>query len=120
MYCVHCGKELSDEAIVCPNCGCATDSDVIIRNHGGHTAANQVDTRYHGGHTAAKVFMVIGCILTSLSGALIPLCWTLPMTIIYFNRTNAGLKVGTGFKVCTLLFVSLIAGILMLCEDDAT
>ena len=26
-YCVHCGKELFDEAIICPGCGCATGSN---------------------------------------------------------------------------------------------
>lgn len=23
MYCKNCGKEVSDEAVICPNCGCA-------------------------------------------------------------------------------------------------
>lgn len=25
-YCVHCGKELLDDAVVCPNCGCPVPS----------------------------------------------------------------------------------------------
>ena len=25
-YCVHCGNELLDEAIICPKCGCASES----------------------------------------------------------------------------------------------
>ncbi len=107
MFCEHCGKELTDEAIVCPNCGCATDN-YTAKNSG--TATD--------GHTTTKVFMILGCVLTSLFGFLLPLAWTLPMTISYFNRMKEGLPIGTGFKVCTLLFVSFIAGILMLCEDD--
>lgn len=26
MFCKKCGKEISDDAVVCPNCGCATDN----------------------------------------------------------------------------------------------
>lgn len=103
MYCEHCGKELADEAIVCPNCGCATD--------------NYAAKKTGNGHTAAKVFMILGCVLSAFS-FLIPLAWTIPMTVIYCKRSKQGIPMGTGFKVCTLLFVSLIAGILMLCEDN--
>ena len=26
-YCMHCGKECHDEAVVCPNCGCSVQYD---------------------------------------------------------------------------------------------
>ena len=26
MYCQNCGKEISDNAVICVNCGCATDN----------------------------------------------------------------------------------------------
>ena len=26
MYCVHCGKELNEKAVICPNCGIAVGS----------------------------------------------------------------------------------------------
>lgn len=75
--------------------------------------------------TAAKVFMILSCVSSGLSMfllffagpitglnfflytliALIPLCWTIPMTVHYFHCTNNHLPIGTGFKVCTLLFV---------------
>ncbi len=29
-YCVHCGEELADEAVICPKCGCAVDSSDSI------------------------------------------------------------------------------------------
>ncbi len=29
MYCVHCGKELVDESIICPNCGCYIKSTKV-------------------------------------------------------------------------------------------
>ena len=41
-FCSHCGKEISDEAVVCPFCGCATekfnektkkDQPILINNN---------------------------------------------------------------------------------------
>ncbi len=64
--------------------------------------------------TAAKIFMILACIATGW--LLIPLCWTIPMTVHYFHCVRDGRPAGTGFKICVLLFVNLIAGILMLCD----
>ena len=36
----------------------------------------------------------------------------------YFNKVDERIPVGTGFKICILLFVDFIAGILMLCDND--
>lgn len=66
--------------------------------------------------TAAKVFMVIACISAGL--ALIPLCWMIPMTVHYFHAVRDKRHVGVGFKVCSLLFVNLLAGIFMLCAKE--
>ncbi len=103
-YCSQCGNQLLDEAIVCPQCGCAAEP---ARGAGQNASGLQI---------AAKVFMVLGCI--SYACMLFPLIWTLPMTIHYFKATSKGEPVGTGFKVCSLLFVNLIAGILMLCDTN--
>lgn len=65
---------------------------------------------------ATKIFMVLGCILYGAS--LIALCWTIPMTVHYFNCVREHRHIGVGFKVCSLLFVSLIGGILMLCDSE--
>ncbi len=40
------------------------------------------------------------------------------MTISYFNHVRDRQPVSVGFKICSLLFVNLIAGILMLCDSD--
>lgn len=83
-----------------------------------------------------KVFLILGTILNplvislnlaeSLSSSemiivftiisLITLSWCLPMTIVYFHKIKSGARIGTGFKICTLIFVSQVAGILMLCD----
>lgn len=102
-FCTYCGQQLSEEAVICPKCGCAT----------GVPFPNQKSS---GIKTATKIFMILGCVVMGLY--IIPLCWVLPMTIVYCNRSSRGIPMGVGFKVCTLLFVSLIAGILMLCDND--
>lgn len=100
-YCSKCGSKISDESVVCPNCGCRVCE----------TTADD------GLKTTAKAFMLIGCV----SGAcffLIPLLWCIPMYISYCNKIKNGEPVSTGFKVCCLLFVNTIAGIIMLCDQD--
>lgn len=102
-FCQYCGQQLSEEAVICPKCGCAT----------GVPFPNQ---RSSGLKTATKVFMILSCIAGAIY--LFPLCWVLPMTIVYFRRTSQGIPMSVAFKVCTLIFVNLIAGILMLCDND--
>lgn len=105
-YCSHCGNEVVDDAEICPKCGCRVD---LIE------ASSKSDSETLT--TIAKVFMILGCV----SGAftfLIPLAWCIPMTIHYFNAIKNGEKLSTAFKVCSLLFVNLIAGIIMLCDKE--
>ncbi len=66
--------------------------------------------------TAAKVLMIIGTIMMGLY--IIPLAWCIPMTVSYCNKLKYNLPVSTGFKVCSLLFVSLLGGIFMLCDNN--
>lgn len=103
-YCKYCGTELIDEAVYCKNCGRRIEST--------STATNTSSTK-----TAAKIFMIIGCILSGLH-FLIPLCWTIPMTVRYCKSIKNNIPVSTGFKVCSLIFVSLVGGIIMLCDND--
>lgn len=106
-YCTKCGAEIMDEAVVCPKCGCATGSGKL---------RNAVEEETPVIRTVAKIFMILGCI--AMAFTLIPLCWTIPMTVSYWNKTRDHRPVTTGFKVCCLLFVSLVAGILMLCDSN--
>ncbi len=65
---------------------------------------------------AAKIFLIISCVVQGFF--LLPLAWCLPITITLFGKMNRGEYIGTGLKVCTLIFVNTIAGILLLCRDD--
>lgn len=49
---------------------------------------------------------------------LIPLIWIIPMTIHYCKMVNIKQNVCLAFKICTLIFVNFIAGILMLCDTS--
>ena len=104
-YCVKCGTELVDEAIACVKCGCATEL---------YYQCNAVQNS--GIKTIVKVFMILGTILSGIF--IFPLAWSIPMTAVYFNRVKNNQPISTGFKVCSLLFVSMVGGIIMLCEDD--
>lgn len=125
-YCSHCGAEIEDDAVICVNCGCATN-DGKSKVKEGNSSMGKI----------ALVFMIIGCVFSPLSGlysyltntdnaldffalgeligGLLCLAWCIPMTIYFARKLKKGESVGTAFKVCTLLFVNIIAGILMFC-----
>ena len=103
-YCTHCGAEMLDDAVVCVKCGCSADAPA--------KATDNDNTM----KLLVKIFMIIGCV--SIGWALIPLAWCIPMTVSTFKKLDADEKLSTGFKVCSLIFVNLIAGIIMLCSED--
>ena len=103
-YCQKCGKEIVDEAVVCPNCGCSVEEKK--KEDGGND----------GLAVASKIFLILGCI--AQDWMLVPLAWCLPITISICKKLKANEPIGTGHKVCSLLFVSLIGGILLLCRSD--
>ena len=108
MFCPNCGAEIPNGAGFCGNCGCSV---------GGNKPAVQVKSgRDDTMSTVVKVFLIIACI--TQGWMLIPLAWCIPMTLKIFNCLKTGQPISTGMKVCTLLFVSLVAGICLLCMDD--
>ena len=133
-YCSHCGKEINDEAVICTSCGCE------IKPLNRHNASNLLEINiifFMIFGTIAKFFL--GLILITINSVriyysvsfsriagiiyglflgLVPLTWCIPMTAIIISKIKHSEKIGTGLKVCTLLFVSLISGILLLCRND--
>jgi hypothetical protein len=61
---------------------------------------------------------VCGLIKVSAVFSLLALAWRIPMTVHVFRSRANGTPIGTGFKVCTLLFVSFIGGILLLIDKS--
>lgn len=106
-YCSKCGASLNDDAVVCPNCGCLIDSNAKIVKESKESSTLK---------TIAFVFMIVSTVSSAF--LLIPLIWCIPMTVRYYRYTKEGGTLSTSFKVCTLLFVSLISGVLMLVDED--
>lgn len=133
-YCQYCGGEIHDEAVICIHCGRAIENKPARAKNGSDTLL-----------TVAKVFMIIACVAGPAVGLLygsifliaaigetamlvpailtivfccVPLAWTLPMTLTVSRKIKAREPIGTALKVCALLFVSLISGILLLCHND--
>ena len=141
MFCTNCGAQLDDDAVFCTNCGATINKDDT-----GNSNSNKTKSKYCikcgapmpdgteiclkcGCKTEpkakepstlssiAKAFMIVGCVTAGLE-ALLPLCWAIPMTLHYYRCLKEGKPVSTAFKVCSLLFVNTVAGILMLCDND--
>lgn len=68
---------------------------------------------------AAFIFNLLSTI--GVGWLLIPLAWMIPMTVISYGIYKGTKKNTTAFGVCTLLFLSLVGGILLLVskKDDA-
>lgn len=120
-FCRNCGNEVSDVTKFCPNCGQKISGDF-------EKVDNDYREEYYGDRKRpsnkisiisqiAKAFMIVGCV----SGAcafFIPLLWMLPMFMHYDKCLKQRKEVSTSFKICTLLFVNVVAGVLMLVDDD--
>ena len=109
-YCRYCGAQLADEAVLCVYCGCQTENGQMMVRTGPAQEDNSTMK------TIIKVFMIIGCV--AQGWLLIPLAWCIPMTVSVCRSLNNNQPISTGMKVCSLLFVNLIAGICMLCMND--
>lgn len=117
-HCKRCNAEIDDTIVFCPYCGYAN----VAKSHYNNSKTN------NRLRIAAKVFMILGCIgsplLTYFIGCPCKNIYRrdidnvhttgIPMTIDYWKNCDIA---GVAFKICSLLFVSTIAGILMLCDN---
>ena len=132
-YCSRCGAQLFDEAVICIKCGCAVAPAGIPGQE------KTLKKSSSGMRTAAFVLMIIKlsiftfysllCLISGIALGeidyliaglilLVPFSWQLPMLIYCGMKRKSGEAIGVGFKVCTLIFFNLIAGILLLCEEN--
>lgn len=67
-----------------------------------------------------KLAAFILCLITTITSGffLIPLIWTIPMTIKVYKAYQGEEQLSVGFDVCVLLFVNMIAGILLLVDNE--
>ena len=123
-YCHHCGKEVENGNKFCPSCGALQDR-YSEDDYYGEREANlekpktvkpEVSSEAQTGlDLAVKIFMVLSCV--AFGFAIIPLIWMVPMTIHAFHKADNNEEYGIGFSICSLIFVDLVAGILMIIRD---
>ena len=113
-YCPKCGTQVEADHRFCPKCGYKLVEEVHAE------VVNQVSIDQANHETlqqVAKIFMII---MTVLAGfALFPLIWMVPMTVHYSHCIRDGRKAGVAFAICTLLFCSVVSGILILVDENA-
>lgn len=79
-----------------------------------------------GGTSSGEAIVVWGIsvgifLLYCLGYALVTgasLAWQIPMTLSVWRKLKNNEKIGVGFKICVLIFVNLVSGILLLCIND--
>lgn len=123
MFCKNCGHPIDDNAVICTSCGCLTDlgekMNLNHQNSPSQNSAPKASNTTSANDTLgliAKILMIVSTVVMGFY--LIPLAWTLPMTISLSKKLKNREPISIGFKVCTLLFVNTIAGILLLCMKE--
>lgn len=106
-FCVHCGAEIHEDAVICVKCGCRVTPEKPIA-----PPVEKDDTMT----IVVKVFLILACIIQGCF--VIPLAWCIPMTVSIFHSFRDNRPISMGMKICTLLFVNLIAGICLLCMNE--
>ena len=136
-YCTHCGAEINDEAKFCSTCVKPTTAEefgnvVYHQEEPKKQVSNNAKTlgkvafafmivtiailgfyAFYVLMFAGQFYALTGMLITwpAIIGMLLPLAWTIPMTVYLKRKLNANEPIGVGFKVCTLLFVNLVFGI---------
>ncbi len=112
-YCTYCGAEMIDEAVLCVKCGRMVENAPNPQQRFYSQPSQPMDLS-----SITKIFLIIGMVIMAISTIGIALTWCLPMYNSYIRKTQNREPITTGFKVCILLFVSTIGGILMLCDKS--
>ena len=103
--CPECGERRHQKDKFCASCGYKFPEEVaVVRVKPTLSPLSKV----------AQIFFYIGFGLTCAT--VIGVCWALPMLHIYRRDRDTIGKHSIGFKVCTIIFISKIAGILMLVD----
>ena len=141
-YCMRCDAHLPEEAVVCAKCGYPVNPMYAYFNESSKPPSKVSKLRIAAlvliSITTASVALfaamlwVLTLIGTLLGGGdsegffsvlmfdfvfSVPLAWMLPMLVVYCKRLKSRVPIGMGFKICTLIFFNIIAGVLLLCDS---
>lgn len=148
MYCSNCGKEINDYVTFCPLCGAKVGHENRMEMPLYQKSENSNKTLYTvamvfsiitiATSIITSIFLII-CGLVSLRIydtsdsevfsiaisyiviavlALVTLIYRIPMTITISKAIKNKTSLSVAFKVCTLLFLNVISGILLLCASE--
>ncbi len=113
--CEFCGFEIEDKDYYCPYCGMPN----------AYRYDKNEDHSYHIYLFMIKICLIGGILFYTLLGLLIdfilliPLIWTIPMTIKYFRYREMNKKIPFMFKLCMFLFSNAFAGLLLIaCSEE--
>lgn len=67
---------------------------------------------------AIRIWMIVSCVLLGCCTIGIGLAWTIPITVNIFKKIKTHEPISFNMKIVTLLFVSPIAGIMMIMRND--
>lgn len=139
MNCPNCGAEILENASFCVACGAKApvaaqpaaqpaaqgaaaaqpqpempqQTTVYINNAPQRPYGVTYDRQKNSGLLLAA--FILNLVTTIICGIfIIPLAWMIPMTVHSYGIYKGTKPNTTGFAVCTLLFLDLISGILML------
>lgn len=122
-YCQQCGSAVEDGAEFCKKCGTqvkketpepqAQQVNVTINNPQAVSAEMSKDSD----NTLRLIAFIFSCLsLAGFCWLIIPLAWMIPMTVITWGIYKGTRKNTVAFGVCSLLFLNLVTGILLLCS----
>ena len=128
-YCHHCGKEVGRGNKFCPHCGVLLQEDEYGERPGEYddvvdepkpagkkTIINESTKRDLD--TVVKILMIVITIITGF--AIIPLLWTIPMTMTALDRIKKKEPYGLVLSICTLIFMAVAPGVIMIIRDADT
>lgn len=72
----------------------------------------------YGGAISSVYWMFANFGVVGIWMKALPLAWTVPMTLNYIKKSKANEPTTLAFKICTLIFVNVLVGILMLCFEQ--
>lgn len=124
-FCVSCGAQITREPAAQPQAQTQTAAPVqpqaqaqqpqttVYINNTQPVAPAQYDRSKNSGLLLAA--FILNLVTTIICGiVIIPLAWMIPMTVHSYGVYKGTKPNTTAFAVCTLLFLDLISGILML------